>query len=462
MKKSIGTALALILGLCLLTACGSKPASAPNSTSSDSQTSRAPDENTPDEPKTFSGTLRVQLIGSFSMDDFTDGTTGEKRNGLHVIKDDFETKYPGTTLEFIIMGWDDYVKKTQTMIMANEADVYNVPGIALMADMEVLEPLQPYLDADKEFNPDVYIEGQIDGWKVQPKGEKELAVYSLPMYSDTRVTGYDKTIFDQFGVEYLSEKPTIEEIMEKAAKMTGKNPVTGEENYGVCWRGLDSGDLLVNIAEGLGGSWGENFRFDELKYNFNSPEMIKAANYMKELLNYAPKGVMTNAGGENFGREGNDVAIYLRAPLFVRDAKTLGVADHYGISYPFLNPENGKGSMFAGANFAIGNTSTQKDLAWEFLKYVSTDTWQKYMWDNYALMPATKNALNFEDIKGDAQYEMCFKAVAAEWSPRYPYRAAAPKGMLSAAIEAVCNGTESAETALNKAQSDAEKWTSEQ
>ena len=103
------------------------------------------------------------------------------------------SKHPGITLEFIIMGWDDYVKKTQTMILANEADVFQVPGISMMSDMDVLEPLQPYIDRDG-FDLTQYFDGQVDGWKIMGPNDAEPTIYALPFLGDTRYICYDKTI----------------------------------------------------------------------------------------------------------------------------------------------------------------------------------------------------------------------------------------------------------------------------
>ena len=57
--------------------------------------------------------------------------------------------------------------------------------------------------------------------------------------------------------------------------MTGVNPVTGQQNYGVMWRGVDTDDTVVNLAEALGGTWGEGLRFSELTYHFNSPRWCR-------------------------------------------------------------------------------------------------------------------------------------------------------------------------------------------
>ncbi len=397
------------------------------------------------------------------MDDTTDPLTGKTRVGLHHIKADFESKYPGTTLEFVTMGWDDYVKKTQTMIMANESDVYLVPGIALMAGMDVLEPLQPYIDGDSEFSLDIYLDGQVEGWKVQSPNDTEPQIYSLPLNSDGRSTGYDKEIFDQWGVEYLSPQPTLEEIMEKAAMMTGTNPVTGEENYGIGWKGADSGDLFVNIAEGHGGTWGEGNLFNELTYNFNTEPFVQAAQYMKDLLPYAPEGVVAGAAEEAWGKESNNIAIYLRSGPLTRNLVQLGIKDQYGFAEPFYNAETGMGGMFAGGNFAIGKTSAQKELAWEFLKYSATDAWQEYGLENWNLLPAVKSGMEYDMIKEHAdQYTPLFNAIQKAWTPRYVYRAAAPRGYVSSAVEVFMNDSDTIENVLNTLQADCEQWSSEQ
>ena len=406
--------------------------------------------------------LRVQMIGDYTLEDKVDSITGEEVPGLHVVEEDFEEKHPDIDLEYVLMGWDDYVKKTQAMIMADQADVFQVPGISLMADQGVLEPLEPYIEKDN-FDLGIYLDGQVDGWRVQGPEDTEPSIYALPMLADTRVICYDKQIFDDWGVPYLSEHPTIEEIMDAASQMTGINPRTGEQNYGIMWRGLDTDDTVLNIAEALGGTWGEGNRFSELTYHFNSPEMVEAVEIMQSLLAYAPEGVMTNAGGENFGRENNNVAINLRqqadAYMIIKD---LGLTDRYGISYLFINEEEGMGGMFAGSPIAIGINSKVKDAAWEYIKYTSEDFFQEYVYSVERQLPCVKSGLEFEGIAGSPEMEKLVDSVQYLWTPRYLYRASNPRGILSAAVESIMNGSASAQDALDAAQADCEKWTQEQ
>ena len=82
----------------------------------------------------------------------------------------------------------------------------------------------------------------------------------------------------------------MNELLEKAKKMTGKNPVTGEENFGICYKGKDAADTLMNLAEANGGTWGTGFEWEGMKINFNSEEMKSGLNWLKEAVKYAPRG----------------------------------------------------------------------------------------------------------------------------------------------------------------------------
>lgn len=350
------------------------------------------------------------------------------------------------------------------MILANEADVFQVPGISMMSDMDVLEPLQPYIDRDG-FDLTQYFDGQVDGWKIMGPNDAEPTIYALPFLGDTRYICYDKTIFDQWGVEYLSEHPTVEEILEKAKAMTGVNPVTGQQNYGVMWRGVDTDDTVVNLAEALGGTWGEGLRFSELTYHFNSPEMVQALEIMQELAACAPEGMMANAGGENFGLlEGNDVAINLRAmPSVLRNAKVLGVDSQYGVSYLFVNEETGKGGMFAGSPFAIGKTSQVKDAAGN-----SSNTPPATFSSNTSgTIAAAKAALREErpQFPGRGRRRAVptgtqFHELPVDAPLPLPLRN--PPGQPQSAIQSALNGSMDVEAALDQAQAEAEAWSSEQ
>ena len=333
-KRILAMVLAMMmLAALMLSGCSSEPQQSeqPQQSGQSGTGEEKPAEKPAEKTK-----VRVQWIGDFKMEDSTDAISGQTNKGLSVLEEAFEKEHADIDVEFILMGWDDYQKKTQTMIMAKEADVYQLPGIASIADQGLLEPLQPYIDRDS-FDLGVYIDGQIDGWKVVGPDDSEPQIYGLPMIADTRFIVYDKQIFDDWGVEYLSAEPTPEEVLEKAKLMTGTNPKTGKENFGVFYKGTDGADAVMNVNEAFGGRWGEGWRMNELKMELNSDTMKDAFAFMKELNTYAPAGVVANQGGELFGTADNNIAINMRCnPAVVNNFNALGLGDRYAVSRLYI------------------------------------------------------------------------------------------------------------------------------
>ena len=404
--------------------------------------------------------ITVMMIGDFAMDDKTDPITGEKVKGVNVLKEKFEKEHPGATVKFVLMPWEGYTEKTQAMITSGEADVYQMPGVADFAPQDVLEPLQPWIDKDPDFNLDKFIDNQVDGWKVLGPDSKDLAIYGLPFLGDTRFISYDKKIFDDWGVEYLSDYPTIDEVAEKAKKMTGTNPKTGEKNYGIWFRGdWSSAFTLVDLAEGQNGQWGTGFAWDEVKFNFDSKEMVNGLNWLLDMQQYAPKGLVSNQGNEKWLSKDNNIAIMLNQGPgdTVKPAYAQGLGDRIGIAQEFKN-EEGKGGLFAGSPIAIAKDSENKELAWEWLKFATDDFVQKYVYDELGLVPAIKSATEWDSVKEQPLMLKVFEAMETPVTPRYPWGSSQPRFILTSEIEAALTGKRSAEDALKKAQKESTEW----
>lgn len=407
--------------------------------------------------------LRVQLIGSFKEEDTTDPISGKKIVGVHYLKEEFEKLHPEVDVEFVLMGWDSYTQKTIAMLQNNDADVYQVPGIASIAAMGLLEPLAPYIQKDN-FDLDKYIENQVKGWEAIGSNDNKLSIFGLPFIGDTRFISYDKKLFDDWGVEYLSDYPTLDEIQQKAAKMTGINPKTGEQNYGLrFFGGSYLADTAMNISEGLGNTWGEGFSWADMSVNFNTEEMVNAVSWMKENLKYCPPGIVSRQGDEKLYTPDNNIAINLRDdPNSLSKIEALNWDNRIGIAHLFVNPEYKMGNMFAGSPCAIGSSSTVKDIAWEWLKFSSSETFQKYFWEEYRSLPTITSALSWDSINVIPQISEVLKTMKDLWVPRYPYRASEPRSIFAVQVEKALLGEQSPKEAMDKAQKDTDAWLNQQ
>ena len=442
-KRFLAAALSTLMVAGLLTGCG--------------------DSGTSEETQGDGGektVLKVQMIGDFKADDFTDPISGASLKGCHVLEEEFEKEHSDIDLQYIFMGWDDYQKKTQSMMIAGEADVYQAPGIEALAGQGLLEPLQPYIDKDG-YDLSVYMDGQVEGWEVVGPEDTEPQIYGLPLIADTRFITYDKQLFDEWGVEYLSDEPTVEEILEKAAKMTGTNPVTGEQNYGIYHKGSDAGDTVMNINEYYGGTWGTGDRASEMTVNFDTDTMVKAMETLVELNSYAPDGVMANQGGEMFGTAQNNVAMNIRSnPAVINNINAQGLGDRYGVARLFINEQEGMGGMFAGSPVVIAASSKVKDAAWEYLKFTGSEFFAQYFWENQRNegLPTLKAALQFDGIQDDPNVSAMMESTQYLWTPRYVYRSGQARSILTTAVEEVTlNGKDPAEV-LSAAQKEVDEW----
>jgi ABC-type glycerol-3-phosphate transport system substrate-binding protein len=403
--------------------------------------------------------LRVQFIGSFKEQDTTDPISGQKIEGVHYLKEEFEKLHPDVDVQFILMGWDSYTQKTIAMLQNNDADVYQVPGIASIAGMGLLEPLTPYIEKDN-FDLSVYIDNQVKGWEAIGPDDDGLSTYGLPFIGDTRFISYDKKLFDDWGVEYLSDYPTLEEIETKAAAMTGINPKTGEQNYGLrMFGGSYLADTAMNISEGLGNTWGTGFSWDDMTVNFNTDEMVEAVTWMKENLKYCPPGNVSRQGDEKLYTPSNNIAINLRDdPNSLSKIEALGWGDRIGIAHLFVNPTYKMGNMFAGSPCAIGVSSEVKDAAWEWVKFSSSETFQRYFWEEYRSLPTIEKALSWDSINVIPQISDVLKTMEVLWVPRYPYRASEPRSIFAVQVEKALLGEQTPQEAMDQAQADTDAW----
>lgn len=378
--------------------------------------------------------LRVVLIGGYLYEDNVSAINGQPQKGMHVMEEQFEALHPDIDLTLIIMGWDDYQKKTQTMIMGDEADVFVAPGLALMGDM--LEDLTPYIERD-QFDTAVFLDGQLAGWQAQGSFDAEPKQYGFPFQGDTRVIVYDKQLFDEWGVPYLSEHPTWDEILEKATKMTGVSPVSKVQNYGTT---LSGADAIVQIAESMGMPWGEGFAMGELNFNWNKPEYVAASELMLKLYALGMVG-----GSTNFGQADNTQAIELRSGSWTWfNCQQRGLGDRYGVALMPVNPNTGKSGMFAGGPLVISRNSSVKDAAWEFLKYAVSEDAQKFINENVygEAMPVINAAQSWDAFKVP-QAALILKAMTESTTPRWIYRAESVyKGAIDNAASSILNGSD--------------------
>lgn len=333
-------------------------------------TNASSDTNTKDFMK---GKLR--LIGPgwpTAETDEVDPVTKQSKTGFHVVKEAFKKLYPDVELEIESIPWDSWQAKLQTAAAGGLADIL-VHGSSMT---DVVEDLTPYIAKDSDITDKLYLPTALR--RSDETNYTKLTPMGLSISMNANMIMFDKQLFDDFGVPYLTKEHTWNDLLEVSKKLTGKNPKTGKDCYGI---------FISNTASNvwppyMGYMRAKDIHSIEFKDNkfeselkFNTPEVIGTFSFFKEMSACFPKGFLEMAALENFGTAENDTAIIFGDPAAAHNRSVaLGTEARYGYAtMPKLEKSTGYAVYAGDWNMAIAKTSQNKDVAWEFLKWMATD-----------------------------------------------------------------------------------------
>ncbi len=360
MKKTLCVALALVLTLAMCI---------PAFAESDA------------EPKTeFSGTIRLTGPGLFSdvgPDGSEDLITGKMKPGYNELIAEFNKDYPNVTVEVNSVPWDNWMSVVQTAAAGGTADIL-LHGSMLA---EVCLDLTPYLEKDPQVAEALAVKPEV--FRPDEKNYDKTAPTGISYRAEPYYALLDTKLFEEWGVEMPDNTWTYDELLALAQKMTGTNPTTGAENYGVWYFGNEDGNIW-KLFSTVSAAWGvKTMEFNtankyEAKMDFTSEGAVKVFNYINELYKCAPPSYLENMGNDKTATEENDIAIVLgEGPISMyKNTLNYGTQDRF-VYMPFPVNEvdvEAKYSSFTGTNsIAIAKTASEPDLAWEFIKWLVTD-----------------------------------------------------------------------------------------
>lgn len=370
----------------------------------DTETSEAAQEDAGDATD-VSGEVRVIVAGG-QLEDGIDPLTRKETIGLQRFFDEvFSEQYPNIDVKLSVAPWENATEKMRTLLSSGDIDVLAAGGneAAFYGD-GLLREIDDLLEQDSEFKPEeLYIEGLWEDSVFNKSLEGKR--FGLPSAMGQRMIIYDKKLFDDWGVPYLSEHPTPEEVLEKAKQMTGKNPKTGEQNYGLWFEGgSPSGSLFVTLsyyfnAPGYEGSLQDH---KEIDWQLDTDEMVELMEWLEEASTLANPAFVNNAGNEKFGTEDNDTAIYLEynGATIIAEHKVSGDKDMIERFVPVLNfGPNGEGWV-ANDNISMAKEPQDLEAAWEVMKFMAGYEYSKWNYENNGVAPTLKDPdfIDPEDI----------------------------------------------------------------
>ncbi len=416
-------------------------------------------------PEPVSGEVKVLLIG-YPDQDSIDAVTGAETPGIGKLEAMFEEANPTIDLNIINIPWGSgatgYGPRTEAMIQAQEACLYDMPGAPDFGRRGYLVNVDTLIANDPSFE-NVWGD-QINQWRGWGPGNPDN-LWGLPYQVGNRVIHWDSVLFEQWGVDPLSAQPTLEEIEEKAKAMTGINPVTGEQNYGYWMQGKYISWQFQTIAHALGANWGTTNADGTWTIDWNTPEYLAALEWLVMMTDYAPPGaVSADAMPPGFLSDENVVAIIPEGengyyiPSFVANPD---LQQRFRTAHNLVGSD-GKGGLYSGNPLSMAASCDNKEAAWVAMKWLAGSPesqqynfqtgWLSAIEGGAEAIPELGQLLDAEPILGQIFYA----------EQRYPWATAQPRWALQTAIELALAKTITPAQALEQAQAETVDWLAQQ
>lgn len=348
----------------------------------------------------WSGTLKLYGPGLFSsvgLDGNVDIITGAKKPGYQVVIDRWNELYPNVDLVIEPIPWDNWKAALQTAAISGDVDIL-MHGASLGP---VVEPLQPYLDKDPDYESKVTMMTLRRNAELAPLNE--VVPFGVTVTLNPVMVVINKTIFEDYGVEIPDyETWTLDDMMEAAKATTGTDPKTGKETYGISPIKLSNAYKNYIWASRAKNNeifeWGDSIK--NSKMNFISDGTAEVLNYLTAFKDYTSPDYVEGLDLAAAYTEDNPIAMIITEDSYnvYNTLKENGLDDQYMLAtLPVIEDGPYKGitsSHFGDWHMSICKNSTQKDLAWEFLKFMTTDqVVQQWILDTYSI-PANIEANN--------------------------------------------------------------------
>lgn len=382
MKKNLALMLTVCMAATTLFGCGGRGGETPETTQPQTQTTGAEvgDQKQEDSgiSKDTTATLRLAGPGLFTSvgeNGAKDLVTGAQKPGYKEVIDRWNELYPNITIEVETAPWDNWTAALQTAALSGQVDIL-LHGASVTA---VAEPLEAYIERDSQIKDVVSMMAVRKNENIASYAD--YVTYGLSVTVNPVVAVLDTAILKNYGVETPDSNWTLEDMKEIAKSCTGIDPVTGKQTYGMSmikasnaeknyiWAGRAMNNKVFEYKD----------KVKESVVTFNTDKTKEALTYVADFYQYSNPDYLEGLDLGNAYKEENNLAmIIVEEPFNVyNQIKVAGLEDRFMfLQLPAIEGGEYEGisaSHMGDWNMAICNTSTQKDLAWEFMKFMVTD-----------------------------------------------------------------------------------------
>ena len=345
-----------------------------------------------------------------------------------------------------VTSWSDFIQKWITMSTSGEApDVINIglEAVQMAVSNDLLMPLDEIVSEDQDLSKvkEEYAPVLLDGFNVDDN------LYGLPNGTQTMVMYYNKTMFDEAGLEYPKDGWTWDEFYEDAKKLTKSDGSV----YGF---GLSSSYFQLTPW------WSTNNTalVDENQNPaLNSKKMVESVEFLDKLVKEKvtpdpiSSDVYTMFSSKQLAMVGAG-----RWVLNTWQDAGLTNADFDCVQWPVNEKE---GSVFGGAAWCISKNTENKELSIELLKSLVSEETLKAVAAGGQQVPPTESLATDTEIMGTTpdNIEGIWKAVTVASPVAAPTYFGDLEQTTLRCMEEVFSGGKDVQQALDDAQKEVEE-----
>ncbi len=300
----------------------------------------------------------------------------------------FEKKYPNIKVNFqeLPSGSDQTHNTYVTALTAGDSSVdvlqIDIVWPAEFAAAGWLLPLNSRLPKTEQKK---FLPGPIQAVTFNGK------IYAVPRWTDSGLLYYRKDIVK-------TPPKTWDELIQMCKENIGKNGIKN----GFVFQGNQYEGFVCNILEFIYGNGGSIITGK--KVTVNSPQVIQALQYMKDIIgqNLTPPGITTYKENETVVVFQQGGTLFMRswtnAWALLNKEESL-VKGNVGVA-PLPIGKNGKESSptLGGWNMGINRYSKHPDEAWKFIQFVTGEEGQKIAALTGGRLPTRKALYEDKDI----------------------------------------------------------------
>lgn len=350
--------------------------------------------------------LFAGAIFSVTTIEFWHAMSGSRIPIIEGMVADFEKENPDIKVNVQYTGsYPETLNKLSAAVQSGNAphivQIYEI-GTRLMIDSGIIVPAQDLLDQDKTYDPGVLLEPILNYYKVDGK------LYSMPFNSSTALLYYNKTLFEEAGLDPDRPPRTYEEVLEYSRVLTKKDAKGNTIQYGLTWPTHSwIIEQLIAAADApfVNNNNGRSGRATEAVFNHEEGLAI-----FKLFDQLNKEGLILNTTREDWGAARQNFIPGKAAMLLTSTSDVAmfeeGLASNgYELGTAFLpvpNESVSGGPVIGGASLWLiaGHPDAETKAAWEFLKFVNREDQQINWHKGTGYFPVRKDAIQTLHYQG--------------------------------------------------------------